>query len=227
MKVRMSPLWWPVLAVSSPVTAPVLLVRNRRFREEKARAAAANQERIDRAAPLDLPPLDFLELDVLVEWKTEPGFTGDAGVSYLLHTDLGSVLFDVGFGPTRPALTHNAAQLGFDMDQVDALIISHLHLDHMGGLSAQRAREVHLPDDLMPSQSKPCFLPDTADVTGFEPRLVDGPQLMSAGIAAINAAGPQRVVLSGHDTDDYALTVMQQELEATTEVLKAGATYRF
>jgi 7,8-dihydropterin-6-yl-methyl-4-(beta-D-ribofuranosyl)aminobenzene 5'-phosphate synthase len=70
------------------------------------------------------------------------------------------------------------------MDQVDALIISHLRLDHMGGLSAQRAREVHLPDDLMPSQSKPCFLPDKADVTGFEPRLVDGPQLMSAGIGS-------------------------------------------
>ena len=329
MRARVSPLWWPVLAVSSPVTVPLLLIRNRRFRENEARAVAVNRERIDRAAPLELPPLDALEMDVLVEWKAEPGFLHDAGVSYLLRTELGSVLFDVGFGPTSPTLAHNAAQLDVDLDEVDALVISHLHLDHAGGLSAQRARAVCLPEALMPSQPTPCFLPDLADAEGFEPRLVDGPQMLSAGIAstgplarslfilgyveeqtlvallkgkglvvltgcghpgvevildmvrqlsdeplyvlggglhfpikegrgpragihlqtvmgtgkppwqritdedlsraiaAINAAGPRRVVLSGHDTDDYALTRMQEELATETEVLKAGATYRF
>jgi 7,8-dihydropterin-6-yl-methyl-4-(beta-D-ribofuranosyl)aminobenzene 5'-phosphate synthase len=329
MNVRISPLWWPVLAISSPVTVPLLLTRNRRFRENEARAAALNRQRLDHASRLDLPALDFLELDVLVEWRAEPEFLGDAGVSYLLRSDLGSVLFDVGFGPASPTLMHNAEQLEFDADEVDALVISHLHLDHMGGLAGQRAREVQLPDALVPSQPRPCFLPEEADISGFEPRLVDGPQLLSAGIAstgplarslfvlgyieeqallarirgkglvvltgcghpgvevildmvrhlsdeplyglggglhfpikkgrggragidlqnlmgtgkppwqritdddlsraiaAINAAGPQRVVLSGHDTGDYALARMQEELEAETQVLKAGASYRF
>jgi hypothetical protein len=36
---------------------------------------------------------------------------GDAGVSYLFRTDRGALLFDVGFGPERPALEHNAAKL--------------------------------------------------------------------------------------------------------------------
>lgn len=34
------------------------------------------------------------------------------------------------------------------------------------------------------------------------------------------------MLLSTHDTGDYALGRMEEELEAETEVLKAGATYR-
>ena len=115
MSFRISPLWWPVLAVASPVIVPWLLIRNRHFQEDRAQAAELNQERISQAAPLEMPELDYLELTVLVEWKTKEGFMGDAGVSYLFKTELGSMLYDIGFGPTRPALTHNAAKLGFNL----------------------------------------------------------------------------------------------------------------
>jgi 7,8-dihydropterin-6-yl-methyl-4-(beta-D-ribofuranosyl)aminobenzene 5'-phosphate synthase len=328
MSFRISPVWWPVLAVASPAIAPWLLVRNRRFQENRTRAAKRNRERIDRAEFLEMPALDFLELTVLVEWKAEKGFIGDAGVSYLFRTNLGSMLFDVGFGTTRPALTHNAAKLGFTLDQVESLTISHLHSDHMGGIPAQRARQVVVPDELMSSELKPCFLPDRAEAKGFKAELVKEPQLLTAGIASsgplarslflfgyteeqallarvkdkglvvftgcghptievilemagrlsneplyaiggglhfpvtggrgnragiqfqtvlgtgkppwqritdedlsrtiatINGAGPRKVYLSGHDTCDRALDRLEKELEAKTEVLNAGATYR-
>ena len=328
MAFRIAPLWWPVLAVASPVIAPWLLVRNRRFQRDRERVAALNQERINRAIPLDLPELDFLELTALVEWKAQPGFMGDAGVSYLLRTNLGTMLYDVGFGPTRPALRHNAARLGFTLDQVDALAISHLHLDHMGGLMAQRARQVQVLDEWLGSEPKPCFLPDRARAEGFRAEQVTQPRVLCAGIAstgplarsffvtggieeqalvahikgkglvvltgcghptievilamvkrlsdlpiyaiggglhfpvtggrgsragvhiqsilgtgkppwqritdedltrtlaAINAAGPERVYLSAHDTCDRALDRMKKELAAETHVLEAGAVYR-
>jgi len=329
MSFRISPVWWPVLAVASPVIVPWLLVRNRHFQKDCARAAQINTERIGQAEPLEMPELDFLELTVLVEWKVEEGFTGDAGVSYLFKTELGSMLYDVGFGPTRPALTHNAAKLGFHLDQVEALTISHLHCDHMGGIPAQRSRQVMAPEELMPPEPKPCFLPDRAEAKGFKAELVERPQLLTAGIAStgplarslfmagyteeqallarlkgkglvvftgcghptievilemvgrlsreplyavggglhfpvtggrgnragiqfqtmigtgkppwqritdedlsrtmatINRAGPKRVYLSGHDTCDHSLDRMKRELNAETEALKAGATYRF
>ena len=184
MSYRISPAWWPVLAVTSPVIVPWLFFKNRRFREDRTRAAAINQERISRAEPLDLPELEFLELTVLVEWKSREGFLGDAGVSYLLRTDLGSMLFDVGFGPTRPALPHNAAKLGFHLDQVEALTISHLHSDHMGGIPAQRSRHVTVPDELMSREQKLCFLPDRARAEGFKAELVERPRMLAAGIAS-------------------------------------------
>ena len=329
MSVRLSPIWWPVLVVASPIIVPWLLVKNRRFQKDRGDVAKLNQNRINQAEPLELPELDFLELTVLVEWKAREGFIGDAGVSYLFKTELGSMLYDVGFGPTRPALTHNAAKLGFSLDQVDALTISHLHCDHMGGIPAQRSRQVTVPDELMSEKLKTCFVPDKAEAQGFRAQLIERPQLLSAGIAstgplarslfimgfteeqallarvkdkglvvftgcghptievvlkmvehlsneplyavggglhfpitdgrgnragikfqtiigtgkppwqritdqdlsrtitAINAAGPKKVYLSGHDTCDHALDRMKIELKAETKVLKAGATYRF
>lgn len=329
MAFRIAPLWWPVLAMASPVLVPWLLVRNRHFRKDRNRVAELNRQRIHRAGPLELPELDFPEMTVLVEWKAGQGFMGDAGVSYLFKTETGSMLYDVGFGPTRPALRHNAAQLGFHFDQVDALTISHLHGDHIGGIPAQRSRQIRVPDELMSSELKPCFLPDRAEATGFKAELVERPRLLQAGIAstgplarslfffgvteeqalvarvkdkgivvftgcghptieivlamvrrlanaplyviggglhfpvtggrgnragiqfqtligtgkppwqritdqdlsktiaAINRAGPTRVLLSGHDTCDHALERMKQELKAETEVLTAGASYCF
>jgi 7,8-dihydropterin-6-yl-methyl-4-(beta-D-ribofuranosyl)aminobenzene 5'-phosphate synthase len=203
MAFRISPLWWPVLAVASPALVPWLLVRNRQFEKDRARAAELNQKRISQAKPLQLPELDFLELTVLVEWKAEEGFLGDAGVSYLLKTDLGALLYDVGFGPARPALTHNAARLGFSLDQVDGLAISHLHADHMGGLSAQRSRQVTVPEELMPPQPKPCFLPDRAAAEGFKAEVVEGPRLLTAGIASTGPLARSLFILGW--TEEQAL----------------------
>lgn len=184
MSFRISPLWWPPLVLASPVVVPWLLLRHRRFRQNRDRAAERNRERLDRAVPLDLPALDHVDLTVLVEWRAAEGFLGDAGVSYLFETDRGAMLYDVGFGATRPAFAHNAAALGFDLDRVQALAISHLHTDHMGGLAAQRARQVTVAPEFLPSAPMPCFLPDRATAPGFQAEVVDGPRLLAAGLAS-------------------------------------------
>ena len=145
MAFRVSPLWWPLLGVASPIIVPFLIAKNRRFKKNLKLTGELNKDRLDQAEPIDVPALNFLELTVLVEEKTEEGFVGDAGVSYLFRSDQGSLLYDVGFGPERPALAHNAAKLGIKMDQVDSLCISHLHPDHMGGLKANTLVNISSP----------------------------------------------------------------------------------
>jgi 7,8-dihydropterin-6-yl-methyl-4-(beta-D-ribofuranosyl)aminobenzene 5'-phosphate synthase len=49
---------------------------------------------------------------------------------------------------------------------------------------------------------------------------------LSQAIGQIKAAGPQRVLLSAHDTCDHALQRLTAELEAEATVLEAGRTYR-
>ncbi len=183
MSFRISPLWWPVLGVASPIIFPFLFVKNKRFKNNCGYALDLNKDRLHNAEPFELPELEYLELTILVEEKAEEGYLGDAGVSYLFRTNLGSLLFDVGFGPERPALAHNAAKLGVNMDQIDSLVISHLHPDHMGGIKASRLNDVALPKELGLPNGKPCFLPARAKANGFECKQVDRPQLLTAGIA--------------------------------------------
>ena len=207
MAFRISPAWWPVLLVASPVLLPMLAVRNRRFRENRRRAEAFNQSCVEKAKPLDLPEVESLELTVLVEEKTEEGFFGEPGVSYLLKTNEGSLLFDIAFGPEKPALAHNVKKLGLELGRLDALAISHLHADHMGGFPARQTRRVTIPPQLgLPWQ-----------------RIND--EDLSRTISVLNQVSPKRVLLSAHDSCDHALARFERELSAETTVLKAGATY--
>jgi 7,8-dihydropterin-6-yl-methyl-4-(beta-D-ribofuranosyl)aminobenzene 5'-phosphate synthase len=157
MSYRISPAWWPIIGLSSPVLFPMLLVKYRRYKQNIEKSQKANKERIERAKPLEMPELEHFEPSVLLEQKVEPGFLGAPGVSYLIKTDQGSLLFDLGYGPEMPALTHNATKLSFKMDQLEALAISHLHPDHMGGFKAVGDKQVTVPPEFGRSEGIPCF----------------------------------------------------------------------
>jgi len=182
MTARMSPLWWPVLAVASPVLVPLMLHRNHAFAKNRAKAEKLNRSRIDGASRLALPSLDHLEITVLSEFRTREGLLGEPGVSYLVKTPEGSLLFDVGFGPQNRTLAHNAAKLGVRLEQVDAVAISHLHPDHMGGMEAARSNRVAVPAELGTANGKPCYLPDAASGGGFAAEIVASPRMLAAGI---------------------------------------------
>ena len=182
MALRISPLWWPVVAVASPVLVPLMLRRNQVFAENRSKAEGLNRSRIDEAKRLAIPSLDFLEITVLSEARTSEGFLGEPGVSYLVKTPEGSLLFDVGFGPQNPTLAHNADKLGVRLEQVDAMAISHLHIDHVGGMDAARSRRVAVPSELGEPQGKPCYLPDAASAEGFAAKVVKSPKMLAAGV---------------------------------------------
>lgn len=326
---RISPLLWPMLAVGSPLLIPWLMARNQGFKRDQALAQTQNRERIQQAAPLDLPELDSLELTPLVEWERAPGFEREPGVSYWLKSEQGDLLYDIGFGPQMGGLEHNSKKLGFSLAHTPLVVISHLHMDHMGGEKAQKEKTVRFPKALGDTSGVTCFVPDKTNNPDLRTELVQGPMVLPNGmgitgplarrlflmgwceeqamlinlkgkglvvisgcthpgiqtvikmaqklssepihaivggmhfpltqsrlkkpgfepimifgtgkppwqriteddlqqaIAAINQAGPQRVLLSAHDTCDQGLAIMQKELRADTEVLKAGETYSF
>lgn len=84
-----------------------------------------------------------------------PGLIAKHGLSFLIQTDRGTVLFDTGQGY---ALIHNAARLDVDLGKVDRIVLSHGHFDHTGGLRQVLGRigprEVFAhPDALRPKYS--------------------------------------------------------------------------
>jgi len=61
-------------------------------------------------------------------------FRTEHGVSFTIETPTGQILFDT--GQSGDVLVHNTAQLDLDLRQIDALVLSHAHYDHTGGLEA-------------------------------------------------------------------------------------------
>ncbi len=184
MSYRISPAWWPVLGLSLPVLGPMLFIKNRRYRQNVEKSQIANKERIGCAGSIEMPQLEYFELTVLLEQKAEPGFLGAPGVSYLIKTDRGSLLFDLGYGSEISALTHNSTKLNFDIGKIDALAISHLHPDHMGGFKAVRDNQVTVPQEFGKHERIPCFLPAEANAEGFQTEVVESPRMLAAGIAS-------------------------------------------
>jgi len=180
---RISPFWWPILAIMGPLWVPFLLIRYQGFKKDRTRAQEENSLRIDAARALDIPTVDEIEITVLSEWRARDGFEGEPGVSYHFRTNLGSVLYDVAFGDESGVVAHNADHLSITAEDIDAVVISHLHDDHTGGPRAFRSRKLGYPASLRRSEPIPCFLPAEFRAEGFGVEVVRQPQLLTKGIA--------------------------------------------
>ncbi|NJN97384.1 MAG: MBL fold metallo-hydrolase [Anaerolineales bacterium] len=82
-------------------------------------------------------------------------FWAEHGLSFLIETDRGGVLFDT--GQTAAILLHNMALLGKSLKEVDAIVLSHAHNDHTGGLPVILSHRSGLPVYASPDIGRPRF----------------------------------------------------------------------
>ena len=68
--------------------------------------------------------------------------SGSGGNALVIRTDNSTVLVDAGFG--FPTLSRRAATIGFDIERVDSILLTHEHNDHVRGAAAL-ARRVGCP----------------------------------------------------------------------------------
>jgi len=78
--------------------------------------------------------IEQLRITVLADnYVTGPSLLAEHGISLLIEADGKRVLFDTGQGRV---LRDNLATLGIALAPLDAIVLSHGHYDHTGGLSA-------------------------------------------------------------------------------------------
>lgn len=147
--------------------------------------ARAQVEREWQVAPALAPDLELTtRLEILPlyeEASAEESFDFGHGVSYLIRTDSATILMDIGNNPAEsaqlPAL-QNMQTLGIPWEEIDAIVISHPHPDHVGGIKAWQDHTLSFGD----------FTGDMSQMSIYEPTSITYP-----GTTLIHSSGPTSV----------------------------------
>ncbi len=128
------------------ILLPLLLAALLGLRGWQAGREVVNEWKNFDAQPPALATTARLEIIPLYEAASAgPEFISGHGVSYLIRTDSATILLDVGDNPDGLAVApfaQNMAALGIAWDEVDRVVISHPHPDHIGGVAAWRQRTI-------------------------------------------------------------------------------------
>ncbi len=163
--------------------APLLWLKIRLMkdiRRQKADESAFSSPTLETAhsvASLSILPL--------VEYHgADETLATEAGVSYLIKAGDMRILLDVGAneGKTDPSpLLANAQRLGVDLSTIDALFLSHLHRDHVGGIAEEKGKYVSISRGEHPVR----------DICVYTPEPLTGP--LPRGCEAITVTAPVEI----------------------------------
>ncbi len=116
-----------------------------------------------------------------------PGLHGEPGVSYLIRADDLTLLFDTGLGTggDRTVLESNADHLDVDLASLDCVVISHLHLDHVGGPRSQLRRTFRFGLEQAVPRSLPAFVPTEMTHPSADVSVVEEARVVGRGVALL------------------------------------------
>lgn len=156
------------------------------------RQAIANGqiEHEGQVVPASVPALETtsrLEIIPLYEEASaDESFDFGHGVSYLIRTDSATILMDIGNNPAEseqlPAL-QNMKTLGLAWDVIDAVVISHPHPDHIGGVKAWQEHTLSFGDFTGDMSRMPIYVPTSLTYPGATLIQSSEPSLVSKDIA--------------------------------------------
>jgi 7,8-dihydropterin-6-yl-methyl-4-(beta-D-ribofuranosyl)aminobenzene 5'-phosphate synthase len=137
----------------------------------------------------DLGSTRKFEMLPLIDWFTDgDSLIGEAGVSYLIRTDDATILLDVGANDanTDPSpLLKNMKKLGVSIEDIDVIVISHPHGDHLGGDVWQQKKSFSFTSHQIPLGNKKVFVPIPMTYPGLDPVCSRQPVKIAKGVATI------------------------------------------
>ncbi len=174
------------------------------LQREQVAAEIENESPTDGITRMaDMGSTSKLEILPLVEKvAASSDYQSEHGVSYLIKTDSSTMLMDLGFNPDaiNPSpLEHNMAQLGIRLQDIDTIIISHWHPDHVGGPAFWQHHTFSFGNHQIPLASKRVFLPSAMSYPGLSPIIVSKPVKITQGVASTGIF-PIFEVMNSHAT---------------------------
>ncbi len=148
----------------------------------------------------------------LVDWYAAgTELRGEPGVSYLVKTDRSTILFDVGanVGDGDPSpLEANMRRLGISLADVDTVVLSHAHVDHVGGSRFVRSSTFSLGRAQVDLRGKRVFTPVPMTYPGITPVTTREPTVIAPGVATTGAIGQQLYI---GRVEEQALAIRVQD----------------
>ncbi len=156
------------------------------FKNKRIEEAAWEQSKAERIN--DLGSVKDLRILPLIDFYTsEEDLMGEPGVAYLITADNQKILFDVGFNAknAHPSpLLMNMKKLGVKISDIDSIVISHNHVDHIGGIKAKKRNSFSLSGQETDLTVK-AYVPEEMSHPSAEVVVTPDPQKLSRGIASI------------------------------------------
>ena len=137
----------------------------------------------------DLGCTRHLEILPLIDWFTsDDSLIGEAGVAYLIRTDNITILFDVGlnkYDVDPSPLLMNMKKLGVRLEDIDVIVISHPHGDHIGGGKWSEKNTFSLTSYQLDLGQKQVLTPIPMTYPGLQPIHTPQPTKIARGVATI------------------------------------------
>lgn len=127
-------------------------------------------------------------LPLYENWASSNELQSGHGVSYLIRTDGQTILMDLGNNEQnleRAPLEHNMEQLGIKADEIDRLVISHNHPDHVGGLAEWTRGTIAAGTQREFLTGKKAYLPVELICPGLEGEVSTEPKVIAPGVATL------------------------------------------
>jgi 7,8-dihydropterin-6-yl-methyl-4-(beta-D-ribofuranosyl)aminobenzene 5'-phosphate synthase len=172
--------FWALAGVARPRALAAFIRARRQADREWQESHPVALTELGSVAHLSILPLVDL-------YPGGEGLVGEPGVSYLITTDGKKILFDTGLNRRQEhpsPLLRNMNRLGVSVADVDAVFISHLHLDHVGGPKQMRERTFALSGQPVELRGIPAYVPAPMTHPSADVEVVTEPRALAAGVAS-------------------------------------------
>jgi len=151
------------------------------------------------------------------------------GVSYLISADDKNILLDLGFNRAKKhpsPLLENMKALGKSFEDINYIVFSHAHLDHLGGMNEQKTKSFSISQSIVETPKIPIYTPVKIQASAFNPQLdeiivSEKPSIIEPGIYTIGNI-PRHLFIMGY-VEEQALAL---RLEGKGIVLIVGCGHQ-
>jgi len=175
----------------------------RRAEQEISAASYPRLEGVGTVKRLNILPL--------IDWYTSRAeLAGEAGVSYLIRADETTILFDLGYNPRgeHPSpLLRNMETLGVDLAEIDAIVISHAHEDHVGGVRQMMQHTFALSGQPVDLNGIHAYVPVPLMHPTARVRTMRKPKVLAPGVATMGPIPRQMFFLGWTLEQSLAINV--------------------